>query len=127
MPWRRWLQSECEIWWGVIRILLTRVWAFSCSKIRLAFEHTEQRIRAGQSREHATNATSIELAAAADAHVRAYLVRNAVEQTANIRQQVSGPLATVIQQLIELHAIETCERMQADLIRVCGDDDDDDC
>ena len=62
--------------------------------------------------------TSIELAQAAEAHCRAFLVHSAYEMTKNVGQNTSSALATVIQQLIELYAIETCLKSVGDLLRV---------
>lgn len=64
------------------------------------------------------NSTSIELAQAADAHCRSFIVQSAYEMTKNIGQNVSNSLATVIHNLIELYAIETCLKSLADLLRV---------
>lgn len=87
-------------------------------KISIAYEHLQQRLRSGLIREVATNQTSIELAQAADAHCRALFVEIAVERTRDISLNYSGALSTVIGQLIELFAVETCQRSIGDLVRV---------
>lgn len=62
--------------------------------------------------------TSIEMLAAAEAHALVYVVQTAIETTANVAKQVSGALALVIGQLVELYVLTVCQRVQADLIRV---------
>lgn len=86
--------------------------------MRLAYEHIENRKNLGYGPEDAANATSIELAAAAEAHCRAFLVQSSYEMTKNMGQTSSTSLTTVIQLLIELYAIETCTMALADLLRV---------
>lgn len=91
---------------------------FTNSKLRIAHEHLQARLKTGLIREVATNQTSIELAKAAEAHSRAYFLETAVNATQGIRQFVSGALSIVIEQLIELFVVDTCQRSIADLIRV---------
>lgn len=62
--------------------------------------------------------SSIELAQSADAHCRAFLVQTAYEMTTNLGSTVSSALATVLHQLIELYAVDTCMKAIGDLIRV---------
>lgn len=88
------------------------------SKVRLAYEHIENRKNLGYGPEDAANATSIELNDAAEAHCRAFLVQSSYEMTKNMGQTSSTTLTTVIQLLIELYAIETCTRSLSDLLRV---------
>lgn len=88
------------------------------SKVRIASENLTRRIQSGTIREVAANQTSIELAQAADVHCRAYMVETAVTLTEGIHHTVSGSLSTTIRQLVELFAIETCNRYIAELIRV---------
>lgn len=86
--------------------------------MRLAYEHIENRKSLGYGPEDAANATSIELANAAEAHCRAFLVQSSYEMTKNMGQTSSTTLTTAVQLLIELHAIETCTRSLGDLLRV---------
>lgn len=88
------------------------------SKIRLAYEHVENRKKLGHSHEEATNLSSIELAQSADAHCRAFLVQTAYEVTKNLKSTISTSLATVLQQFIELYAVDTCMKAIGDLFRV---------
>lgn len=89
------------------------------SKLRLAYQHVEQRKKNGQSYENAANATAIELVQCAESHCRAFLVSSAYEMTKNIDKKLSKELSAVIHQLVELYAIDTCLKSLGDLIRVC--------
>lgn len=92
---------------------------FLLSKLRLAHAHLEQRKKKGYTYEHAANATSIELVQCAESHCRAFLVSSAYEMTKDLDKKLSPQLTKVIQQLIELYAIDTCLKSLADLVRVC--------
>lgn len=96
--------------------IITSLQAVAAGKIKLAFENVERRKKSGMSHEDATNATSIELAASADAHCRAFIVQSAFEMV--VKQEVSPAIATVLNQLIELYAIEACLKALGDLLRV---------
>ena len=100
------------------KISKTNLKYFENSKVRLAYENIERRKKSGYSVEGATNMTSIELAQAAEAHCRAYLVQSSYEMAKGFGSHVSNSLATVLHQLIELYAVETCLKSIADLIRV---------
>lgn len=97
--------------------------SFDCvklfSKLRLAYQHIEERKKKGLTYEHAANATAIELVQCAESHCRAFLVSSAFEMTKDIDKKLSPQLAKVIHELIELYAIDTCMKLLADLIRVC--------
>lgn len=93
--------------------------AFPFSKLRLAYQHIEERKKRGQSQEHAANATAIELVQCAEAHCRAFLVSSAYEMTKDIHKKLSPELTKIIHQLIELYAIDTCMKCLGDLLRVC--------
>lgn len=84
----------------------------------MAYEHIENRKKLGFSQEEASNQTSIELAQAAEAHCRAFIVQSSYEMTKNLGQTVTTSLATAILLLIELYAIETCTKSLSDLLRV---------
>lgn len=91
------------------------------SKTRLACEHRDARTKAGHSVEIASNLTSIEMVAAAQAHALVYIVQTAIDTTANVATTLSNELALVIRQLVELYVLSVCQRLQADLIRVSAD------
>lgn len=63
--------------------------------------------------------TSIELAQAAEAHSRAFIVHSSYEMIKHITENTSTELAKVLQQIIELYAVEACLKAAGDLIRVC--------
>lgn len=88
------------------------------SKVRLAHEHIELRKRQGLSHEDACNTTGLELVQCADAHCRTFIVQSAYEMTKDLQKSLSPQLATVVQQLIELYAVDTCMRLIGDLLRV---------
>lgn len=92
---------------------------FLFSKLRLAYQHIEERKKRGLSNEHAANATAIELVQCAESHCRAFLVSSAYEMTKDIHKKLSPELTKVIHQLIELYAIDTCMKCLGDLLRVC--------
>lgn len=75
---------------------------YVCSKIRLATENMERRIRSGSSLEDAWNETSIELVQAAEAHCRAFIVMKFAETVQSY--EVSKELKQVLMQLCELYA-----------------------
>lgn len=90
------------------------------SKVRLAYQHIEERKKRGMTNEHAANATAIELVQCAESHCRAFLVSSAFEMTKDINKKLSPELSKVIHQLIELYAIDTCMKCPGDLLRVCS-------
>lgn len=91
--------------------------AVAANKLKLAHQHVEERKKRGLSNEHAANATAIELVQCAESHCRAFLVSSAYEMTKDIDKKLSPELSKVIQQLIELYAIDTCMKCLGDLLR----------
>lgn len=87
-------------------------------KVNLAFENVERRKKEGISHENATNMTSIELASAADAHGRAFLIQATYESVQEFVKQVPPALAEVIQDLVTLYAVDASLRFLGDLLRV---------
>lgn len=84
--------------------------------IRLAVEHMDHRIHNGISPEDAWNQTSIELAACAEAHCRAFIVKRYVESIKQI--SVSPQLHQVLLQLSEFYAIYWTLRKRGDFLQV---------
>lgn len=84
----------------------------------MAYEHLEQRKRAGNTQEMATNLTSIELVGAADAHCRAFMLQAGFEMVEKSASTLSPALTNTLRHLIELHAVETCLKNMGDLLRV---------
>lgn len=88
------------------------------SKVRLAFEHIENRKRQGLSHEDACNSTALELVQCADVHCRTFIVQSADEMTKELHTKLSTELTLVLRQLVELYAVDTCMRLMGDLLRV---------
>ncbi|GAB0088533.1 hypothetical protein DMENIID0001_029810 [Sergentomyia squamirostris] len=86
-------------------------------KLKIAFENVEKRKKEGISHENATNLTSIELAQAADAHGRAFLIQAAYVSMKESLKQVPPALGEVLQDLITLYAVESSLRALGDLLR----------
>lgn len=98
---------------GIIMALKT----VAGEKIRLAYDNMERRKKAGATHEEAANQTSIELAHAADAHCRAFLVESGYKMIERAVKNLSPALSEVLRQLVELYAIEECIRAEGDLFR----------
>lgn len=88
----------------------------AANKVHLANRHINERVARGRAYEDAWNETSIELVSAADAHCRAFIVK-IFKDTVN-RHKVSPQLSAVLQNLVELYAVNTILRLQGDLLRV---------
>lgn len=76
------------------------------------------RIQKGVCSEDAWNQTSIELAAAADAHCRAFIVETYAKMMEKIEATVSNELKTVLIQLRDLYGVHTALKLTGDLLRV---------
>ncbi|XP_037035975.1 probable peroxisomal acyl-coenzyme A oxidase 1 [Bradysia coprophila] len=114
------VKKRSNVWDSSMPGIIRALQLVAANKIRLAYEHVENRKKLGHSHEDATNFSSIELAQSADAHCRAFIVQTAYEMTKNLESTVSTALATVLRQLIELYAVETCMKSIGDLIRFAG-------
>lgn len=86
-------------------------------KIELAWNHMNDRIQKGVCSEDAWNQTSIELAAAADAHCRAFIVETYAKMMEKIEATVSNELKTVLIQLRDLYGVHTALKLTGDLLR----------
>ncbi|GAB0096931.1 Acyl-coenzyme A oxidase [Sergentomyia squamirostris] len=91
--------------------------AVAASKIRLAADSVNQRLRDGMKAGQANNASSIELVAAADAHCRAFILRSAQESLEQTIKSVSPALGNVLRDLLELYAVDAAQRALGDLFR----------
>lgn len=92
-------------------------------KIEMAANHINERIQRNIPPEDAWNQTSIELVAAAEAHCRAFVVKTYYAKIQNCN--VSQKLLPVLNQLVELYAVNTLLRCSGDLLRftsACGKD-----
>lgn len=90
----------------------------AAGKVRLAYEHMEERKRQGLTQEEAANRTSIELASAADAHCRAFLVQSGYDVVEKSISSVSPALGEVLRDIMELYSLDACIRATGDLLRV---------
>lgn len=90
----------------------------AANKIRIAYNQIENRKKQGYTSEEASNQTSIELAAAAEAHCRAYLMQVNYEISSKEVNTLSPALKEVIQQLCDLYAVDGCFKSMGDLLRV---------
>lgn len=87
------------------------------SKLRLAHKHVEERMKGGRSYGKATNETAIELVQCAEAHCRSVLVQSAYEMVEDTNSKCAPELAIVIEQLVEIYAIDTCLKSIGDILR----------
>ena len=87
-------------------------------KLRLAYEHIEQRKRSGYTQEEAVNLTSIELSRAAEAHCRGFLVQSGYEMIEKSCSTLSTELARVLRDIYELYAYDEAVKACGDLLRV---------
>lgn len=88
----------------------------AAGKIKLATENLEKRQRGGVSYEDAWNMTSIELAQAAEAHCRQFLVIKFFEAVEEIK--TSPEIKTVLRQLVQLYAVHWLLNRVGDFLRV---------
>ena len=77
----------------------------------------ESRIKSGMSQEDAWNATSIELAQAAESHCRVFVVETFINGLRNLKT-VSKNLHQVLLQLCELYSIHWILQRVGDFLRV---------
>ncbi|XP_058055084.1 probable peroxisomal acyl-coenzyme A oxidase 1 [Anopheles bellator] len=98
---------------GIIKALQT----VAAAKLRLAYEHIEQRKKAGYTHEEAVNLTGLELTQTAEVHCRAFLVQSGYEMIEKLCQTVSAPLAKVMRTIGELYAYNEALDMLASLVR----------
>lgn len=75
-------------------------------------------MRKGQQYEDAWNSTSIELVAAAEMHGRTIIVETFYNTVKKLNGCVSSQLGSVLEQLLELYAVNTALRCSGDLLRV---------
>lgn len=92
--------------------------AVAAGKVRQAYENIEKRKQQGRTHEEACNLTSIELASAAEAHCRAYLVQSGYEMTEKTVPAYSRALGTALRNIVELYTVDTCLKSLGDLLRV---------
>ncbi|ETN61709.1 acyl-CoA oxidase [Anopheles darlingi] len=98
---------------GIVKALHT----VAAGKLRLAFEHIEQRKKAGYTHEEAVNLTALELTQTADAHCRAFLVQSAYEMIEKLCQTATAPFAKVMRSICELYAYNEAIESIGSLVR----------
>lgn len=86
--------------------------------MEVAYNHLNNRLRKGLRQEIARNETSIELAAASEAHCRAFVVNTYFNTINSLINMVSEPLKIVLLQLVDLYAVFTVLKCTGDLLRV---------
>lgn len=85
------------------------------SKIELACDRLDERVRRGTSPEDAWNETSLEMCAAAEAHCRVVVVSTFASTMKEAH--FSPELALVIDQLVQLYAVVTVMKYTGDMLR----------
>lgn len=103
-------------WKNTLKCIVRSHQAVAAGKIRLAAENVERRIRSGLTPEDAWNQTSIELAACAESHCRAFLVMRFVEAVKKMNT-ISKELHSVLLQLCELYSVYWVLQRVGDFLR----------
>lgn len=81
---------------------------FSAGKmVQIAYDNVERRKRGGMTHEEAVNGTSIELAGASEMHCRAFLVQSSYAAIQQLVGELSPALAQVLQDVMELYAVDS--------------------
>lgn len=75
--------------------------------IQIAYDNIERRKKTGMTQEEAANATSIELANAAEIHCRAFLVESSYLTIQSLVKDLSPALGQVLLDIIELYAVDS--------------------
>lgn len=74
--------------------------------IQIAYDNIERRKKSGLKHEVAVNATSIELAAAAEMHCRAFLIQSSYLTILKLVKDLSPALGKILSDIIELYAVD---------------------
>lgn len=74
--------------------------------IQIAYDNIERRKRGGMTQEEAANATSIELASAAELHCRAFLVESSYVTIRALVTELSPALGNVLLDISELYSVD---------------------
>lgn len=97
--------------------IITIMEQVAAGKVELAWTHMNERIKKGLAAEDAWNYTSIELAACAEAHCRAFVIRTFYSEIMRVKDTVSEPLRIVLLQLLDLYGVTTALKSLGDLLR----------
>lgn len=88
------------------------------SKLDLAYNHLNDRVKKGQVYEDAWNATSVELVEIAELHGRIIIIETFYNTVRDLKSITSNELWTVLKQLLQLYAVYTTMRCSGHLLRV---------
>ncbi|XP_059615511.1 probable peroxisomal acyl-coenzyme A oxidase 1 [Phlebotomus argentipes] len=110
-------RSFLATWDGSIGGIVEAFEAVAAAKIRTAAQSIDRRLGEGKKSGQASNESSIELVAAADAHCRAFILRAGHEAMQKISGKVSPALASVLRDLLELYAVDAAQKALGDLLR----------
>lgn len=91
---------------------------FFFSKLNIAYDHLNERVKKGQLYEDAWNQTSIELVEVADLHGRIIIIETFYNTVRDLRGVTSKELWTVLEQLLQLYAVHTTIKCSGHLLRV---------
>lgn len=86
-------------------------------RIQIAYENIEARKKSGMTQEEAVNATSIELAKAAEIHCRAFLIESAYLSINKLAKTLSPELSKVLYDLLELYVTDSALLNMSSLMR----------
>nr|CAI5843398.1 unnamed protein product [Callosobruchus analis] len=89
----------------------------AAGKIDLANRRLNERVAKGQAYEDAWNNTSIDLVSAAEVHGRTIIVEQFYNTVKVNKQKVSKELGIVLEQLLQLYAVNTALRCTGDFLR----------
>ena len=102
------------------QIFFNKFRSFFYRATRIAFRHCSERLLQGQSQNVAVNNTGLELTKAAELHGRAFVADSFYEEVVNgkNRQARSVAFQKVLENLLELHLLNTFFRQLGDNLRV---------
>lgn len=104
-------------WDPTISGILSSLQATAAGKIALAHKHIEARKKT-YSPEEAVNQTGVELLRVAELHCQSFLLQSTIEMVANTKQKVSTQIGQVLQDILELYAVDLAIRFLGDLLQV---------
>lgn len=91
---------------------------FFFSKLSLAYNHLNDRVRKGQVYDIAWNNTSVELVEVAELHGRVIIIETFYSTVNVLKKSVSKELRIVLEQLLELYAVFIALKCGGHLLRV---------
>lgn len=97
--------------------ILTALQKTAAGKLDLANKRINERVKKGMAYEDAWNMTSIELVQAAEMHGRIFLVNTFIISVQNFKSKVSQELWIVLDQLLQLYAVNTILKYTGDVLK----------